>query len=172
MAGRGVDGIGTDEHLDLAVESFMAATKVITAAVAHSLAAVDADVSMPQLRVLVMISSRGPMNLSSVAEGLGVNASNASRTCDRLVGLGLLGRREDERDRRHLVLSMTRSGEQLVDKVIRHRRAVFHQVVSGMPADDQAKLATALASFVDAAARLSETGEVDDGEGHLLRWLA
>lgn len=150
----------------------MAATKVITAAVAHSLAAVDAQVSMPQLRVLVMIGANGPMNLSSVAEGLGVNASNASRTCDQLVGAGLLDRREDQRDRRHLVLSMTPAGSELVDIVMRHRRAVLQQVVDGMPPEDRQKLSTALVCFVDAAARLSATGEVDDGEGHLLRWLA
>lgn len=150
----------------------MAATKVITAAVAHSLAAVDAQVTLPQLRVLVMIGGNGPMNLSSVAEGLGVNASNASRTCDQLVGLGLLDRREDERDRRHLVLSMTPAGEDLLETVMRHRRSVLQQVLAGMPAEDRNKLTAALTCFVDAAARLSETGEVDDGEGHLLRWLA
>src|ERR687885_28212 len=99
---------------DRTVEALMATTKVITAAVAHSLAVVDAQVSMPQLRVLVMLGAHGPMNLSSVADGLGVNASNASRTCDQLVGLGLLDRREDERDRRHLVLSMTTAGERLL----------------------------------------------------------
>jgi DNA-binding MarR family transcriptional regulator len=162
----------TPDGLGLGVEALMAATKIITAAVAHSLAAVDAHVTMPQLRVLVMIGGNGPMNLSSVADGLGVNASNASRTCDQLVGLGLLNRREDERDRRHLVLSMTPAGEELLETVMRHRRSVLQQVVGGMPAEDREKLSAALTCFVAAAARLSETGEIDDGEGHLLRWLA
>jgi DNA-binding MarR family transcriptional regulator len=157
--------------LDRGVDALMETTKVIMAAVAHSLAAVDADVSMPQLRVLVMLGAHGPMNLSSVAEGLGVNASNASRTCDQLVGLGLLDRREDERDRRHLVLSMTEGGERLLAKVMRHRRAVLQQVVDGMPPDDRRKLAAALTCFVDAAARLADTGAGPENEGQLLRWL-
>ena len=161
----------TPDGLDLGVEALMAATKVITAAVAHSLAAVDAQVTMPQLRVLVMIGAHGPLNVSSVADGLGVNASNASRTCDQLVGLGLLDRREDPRDRRHLVLSMTAAGEELLETVMRHRRSVLQQVVGGMPATDREKLSAALTCFVDVAARLSKTGEIDDGEGHLLRWL-
>jgi DNA-binding MarR family transcriptional regulator len=170
--GRPGEAGSASDGLDHGVDALMAATKIITAAVAHSLAAVDAQVSMPQLRVLVMIGAHGPMNLSSVAEGLGVNASNASRTCDQLVGLQLLDRREDERDRRHLVLSMTSAGEQLLDSVMRHRRSVLQQVVGGMPADDRQNLSAALTCFVEAAARLSETGEIDDGEGHLLRWLA
>jgi DNA-binding MarR family transcriptional regulator len=169
--GRPGDAAAGPDERDRGVEALMAATKVITAAVAHSLAAVDAHVSLTQLRVLVMIGANGPMNLSSVADGLGVNASNASRTCDQLVGLGLVDRREDSRDRRHLVLSMTTSGDDLVEKVMRHRRSVLQQVVDGMPPDDRRQLTTALTCFVDAAARLSETGDIDDGEGHLLRWL-
>lgn len=174
MARSGGPAPGSDgaHGSDGGVDALMATTKVITAAVAHSLAAVDAQVSMPQLRVLVMLGTHGPMNLSSVADGLGVNASNASRTCDQLVGLGLLDRREHERDRRHVVLTMTPAGEELLETVMRHRRAVLQQVVDGMPPEDQDRLTTALECFLAAAARLSGTGMIDDGEGHLLRWLA
>ena len=52
----------------------------------------DTTVSVPQMRVLVLLWTGEPLNLSAVAEGLGVNASNASRTCDRLVAAGLVER--------------------------------------------------------------------------------
>jgi len=48
-----------------------------------------------------MIASRGPLNLRSVADGLGVHPSNTTRTCDRLVATGLLTRRDDPADRRN-----------------------------------------------------------------------
>jgi DNA-binding MarR family transcriptional regulator len=161
--------MSSDAPADDAVEALMAASRVITAAVAHSLATLDTAVTMPQLRVLVMITGRGPLNLAAVAEGLGVNPSNASRTCDRLVGAGLLDRREDHLDRRNVVLTLTRAGMQLVNAVMRERREVLEQVVQRMAAADRATLAAGLAAFTGAAA---EVGDGRHDEAHLLRWLA
>ena len=70
------------------VEATMLATRALVAISARSLAAVDDVVTTPQLRVLVMIASRGQLNLGAVARGLGVHPSNATRACDRLVGAG------------------------------------------------------------------------------------
>src|SRR5438045_3806188 len=89
-------------------------SKVVAAAIALSLAATDSKVTLPQLRVLVMVDSRGPLNMTAVADGLAVNASNASRTCDRLVTGGFLGRVEDPADRRNVVLSLTPAGRRLL----------------------------------------------------------
>src|SRR5574339_337509 len=84
------------------LEALTGTTRVLTAVLASSLANLAQTVTLPQWRVLVMISTRGALNLSAVAEGLGVNASNASRACDRLVATGMLARDEDPRDRRHV----------------------------------------------------------------------
>jgi DNA-binding MarR family transcriptional regulator len=157
------------EHLD----ALMRTSKVVTAAIAHSLAAADATVTLPQLRVLVMVHDVGPMNMSGVAEGLGVNPSNASRTCDRLVRNGLLDRREDPDDRRNVALTLTPAGGRLVRSMLGQRRAVFAQVVEQMDPDSRARLAEGLRSFNDAARGLSVDGAgLTDGEGHLLRWLS
>ena len=161
----------TDSAEPAGLDAMMSASKVITAAVALSLASVDSSVTLPQLRVLVMLSSRGPLNLTAVAEGLGVNASNASRACDRLVAAGLVTRREDPSDRRQVSLSLTRQGTRTIDAVLRHRRTVLGQVVSRMSPADQRRLAEGLQAFNDTAAGLSDVGELSDGEGHLLRWL-
>ena len=153
------------------VAALMDTTRVLTAVAAHSLAALHSTMSMPQLRVLVMIDARGPMNLSAVAEGLGVNASNASRACDRLVSSGLLARRTDERDRRSVVLSLTTQGQRLVDTVVGQRRAILEQIVEQMDADVRDQLASGLAAFVEAAVLVSGDGGLSDGQGHLLRGL-
>src|SRR5689334_24560326 len=87
-------------------EVLLDASKVMAAAIAHSLAAGDQRVSVPGMRVLVMVQAHGALNMSAVAEGLGVNASTASRTCDRLVTAGLLDRRDDVEDRRHVSLTL------------------------------------------------------------------
>jgi DNA-binding MarR family transcriptional regulator len=153
------------------VEALMGASRLITAAVAHSLAAVDSQVTLPQFRVMVMIRTRGPLNLSAVAEGLAVNPSNASRTCDRLVQAGLLDRREDPSDRRHVTLTLTPRGDSLVDTVLRHRRAVLGQVVRHMDPPHRQMLEEAMTAFTEAAQVAASLGHLSDGDGELLRWV-
>jgi DNA-binding MarR family transcriptional regulator len=153
------------------VAALMDTTRVMTAIVAHSLADLDEPVTVPQLRVLVMIQGRGPLNLSAVAEGLGVNASNASRTCDRLVSGGLLDRRRAEEDRRSVVLSLTAEGERVVDALMRQRQGMLEQIVARMPAREQQRLAKSLEAFLQAAATVGEDGGLTDEDGHLVRRL-
>jgi DNA-binding MarR family transcriptional regulator len=171
MSSRSSSGAASPD-VTQGVEELMRASKVVSAAIAHSLAVADATVTLPQLRVLVMIQDRGPLNMAAVAEGLGVNPSNASRTCDRLVRGGLLDRREDADDRRNVALTLTPEGERMVGAMLRQRQAIFAQVVERMDADERASLATGLAAFSDAAGELSAEGVgLSDGDGHLLRWL-
>lgn len=118
---------------------------------AASIAEVDDTVTVPQLRVLVMVDTRGPLNLAGVAAGLGVNPSNASRICDRLIKAGLLNRQEAADDRRNITLTLSAAGRQLVDKVIDHRRTAIIRVLSDMAPEDREALKTALDRFATAA---------------------
>jgi DNA-binding MarR family transcriptional regulator len=108
-------------------------------------------VTVPQLRVLMMIFTRGPMNLGSVAANLDVSAPNASRICDRLIKAGLLDRREDHSDRRNITLTLTRSGQELIERVNRHRRTAVRRVLRKMTASDRESLTAALDTFAMAA---------------------
>lgn len=150
----------------------MAASRTITAAVVHSLAAASESVSVPQLRVLVMLAAGSRMNLSAVAEGLGVNASNASRTCGRLVNLGLVDRQTDPHDRRHVSLALSRSGQRLVADVMRHRERVLAEVVSAMSDRDRRLLTEALTAFNAAAADIPALSAPPGAEGDLVHWSA
>lgn len=91
------------------VDAVMRASRALIGIAAASVAEVDDTVTVPQLRVLMMVATRGPLNLAAVAEGLQVSASNASRICDRLLRAGFLDRRDDPSDRRNVVLSLTRA---------------------------------------------------------------
>ena len=57
-----VTGAGEGQAAADDVEATMLAARALVAISAHSVAAVDDVVSPPQLRVLVMIASRGPLN--------------------------------------------------------------------------------------------------------------
>jgi DNA-binding MarR family transcriptional regulator len=100
--------------------------------------------------VLVMVDTRGPLNLAAVAAGLDVNPSNASRICDRLIRAGWLDRRESPTDRRNITLTLTAAGRRLVTKVVRHRRRAITRVLRDVAPKDRELLATAFDRFAAA----------------------
>ncbi len=146
------------------VDAVLRASRALVGIAAASIAEVNDTVTVPQLRVLVMVDTRGPMNLAAVAAGLEVNPSNASRTCDRLIRAGLLNRRESSTDRRHVTLTLTPAGRRLVDRVTNHRRDAIGQVLAEMPAAERDRLAVALDAFATSA------GEPLDDDTLTLIW--
>ncbi|WP_246036202.1 MarR family winged helix-turn-helix transcriptional regulator [Sinomonas susongensis] len=133
------------------VEAVLRAADVLLRVAAKSVMEVEDLVTSPQLRVLVLIAFQGPQNLGAVARELGVHASNATRTCERLVVAGLLSRREDPSDRRFLQLSLTAKGRDLVETVIEHRRRAIAEVLERVPAESREVMASAMAAFAEAA---------------------
>lgn len=140
----------------------MAAARVLVAVVADSVAEVEDQVTLPQLRVLVMLATQGPLNLVAVADSLGVHPSNATRAVERLVVAGLVHRRDDPSDRRNVALTLTAEGQALVDSVFEHRRAAVESVLQRMPQAKRRALPEALGSFADAAGVVPESA----GEMH------
>lgn len=149
----------------------MGASRVLTAVVAHSLAQRDTSISVPQLRVLVMLSAAERLNVTAVAESLGVVASNASRTCDRLVAAGLVDRSEDEVDRRSVLFALSPAGRSLVAALMNSRRAVLADVLREMSPADCRRLADGLQAFRSAAAHMDADGTLARAESHFLRWV-
>jgi DNA-binding MarR family transcriptional regulator len=145
----------SDDRADAQIDAVLRAANVLLRVVAQSVVEVEDIVTSPQLRVLVMIASRGPQNLGAVATELGVHPSNATRTCDRLVNAGLIVRREDPADRRYVVLSLAPEGASLVNTVLEHRRNAVAAVMGRMT--NELRGATALGMDAFAAA--------DGGEG-------
>lgn len=146
-------GVATASPAGVAdISQLMFASRAVTAAVVRALGSVDPTVSVAQMRVLVLLWTGEPLNLSAVADGLGVNASNASRTCDRLVAAGLVARAEGAADRRHVALTLTGSGRDFVERLMERRERELATIVARMTEDDRRRLMTALEPF-NAAAR-------------------
>src|SRR3954447_14231384 len=133
------------------IEPLIESSEVITGIIVHSLPEVNSGVTVPQLRVLVMLSQDERVNVNAVAAELGVNASNASRTCDRLVERGLLRRKDDPADRRRVLLSLTKTGHRLITTVMDHRRREFAEIVADMRDTDRRGLMRSLQAFTTAA---------------------
>lgn len=132
------------------VEAVMAAARVLVAVTAQSVAVVEDEVTLSQLRVLVMVASRTAPNLGAVATSLSVHPSNATRAVDRLVTAGLLNRSDDPSDRRNLVLELTPEGHELVRRVMGARREAIAAILDKMPPGRRRSLVPVMRAFAEA----------------------
>jgi DNA-binding MarR family transcriptional regulator len=146
-------------------DAVLVAARAFVGIVARSLAEADTQLTPPQLRVLMIIATRGPMNLSDLSEVMGVHPSNATRAADRLVNSDLLHRQESPADRRRTVLSLSAAGGALVEAIIGRRRVGFEEVLGRMSERDRRALGTALAAFAAAA------GEPDEPDRPGWEWV-
>jgi DNA-binding MarR family transcriptional regulator len=133
------------------VTAVLTASRVLVAISAESLAEVEDRVTVTQFRTLVVLHSRGELNLNGLAEVLGVNSSTAMRMIDKLLAAGLVTRRENPDNRREVLLGLTREGSRLVQRVTDRRQARIARIVTTMPAAERAALVRALTAFSDAA---------------------
>jgi DNA-binding MarR family transcriptional regulator len=117
----------------------------------------ELDLTMGQLRALVHLERSGPVTISRFAEALGTRLPGASVFADRLEQAGLVRRREDETDRRRVVLELTPRAQELAGRLRGKREQVVEAIARLSRADVEA-----LARGMDALAREMERGRPAD----------
>jgi DNA-binding MarR family transcriptional regulator len=75
---------------------------------------VELDLSMAQLKTLVVIADAGALSIGQAAEALGITLPTASHLVERLVKAGLVERAEDPVDRRRALARVTSAGDELL----------------------------------------------------------
>jgi DNA-binding MarR family transcriptional regulator len=140
----------------LVVDAVVAASRALVGVAVRSLAGLEEEVTLAQLRMLVLLCSRGPQRLADLAEALAVNPSTATRMCDRLVAKRLVRRQRVTSDRRTVRVAVSPTGRALVDEVTERRRQEIAAIVEAMPAKARVLLAEALWVFADAAGEVPE----------------
>ena len=140
------------------VDAVLTASRTLVAVATASLGAAAEDITIAQYRALVVLASRGPQRIASLAGALDVAPSTAGRMCDRLVRKGLIRRHRARADRRVVQVSITGPGRQVVDEATARRRALLAGILARLPARQQSAIAAALRAFAAAA------GEIPDGQ--------
>ncbi|GLZ28042.1 MarR family transcriptional regulator [Lentzea sp. NBRC 105346] len=136
--------------VDALTDAVLTASRLLVAVSAQSIAAADDTITLPQFRVLVVLDSRGPMKLTTLADLLDVNPSTATRMVDRLLMTGLLARQPNPASRREVVVELTLEGRKLVRGVTRRRRVAIGRIIARMPEDKRRGLIEALNAFSEA----------------------
>ena len=153
---RSGDEVETAADIEEVVDSVLQASRALVAVAARSIARVDAAVTLPQYRTLVVLAARGPLNVRSLARELDVHPSTATRMCDRLVERHLIGRETSRTSRREVTVWLMPAGRQLLTRVTSVRKRDIRRIVAKVQAPLRDAMIEALQSFSDAA------GEVPD----------
>ena len=138
------------------LDAVLTASRVLVAMAARSLADAGEEVTLTQYRSLVVLASRGPQGVATLAEALAVTAPTASRLVERLVRKGLVRRRADRQDRRQVRIGLTEAGRDLVRLVTERRRGEIAVLLASIPPDVLEPMATGLRHLAAAAGEVPE----------------
>ncbi|MDF3288125.1 MULTISPECIES: MarR family winged helix-turn-helix transcriptional regulator [Streptomyces] len=141
---------GAAESADEVVTAVLTASRLLVAVSARSLASVEETLTLPQFRMLVILDSRGAMNISRLGEHLDVIPSTAMRMVDRLVAAGMLEREASPANRREVFIDLTDAGRRVVREATERRRAEIARIVAAMPPAQRTGLVAALQAFTEA----------------------
>ncbi|GHE72945.1 MULTISPECIES: MarR family winged helix-turn-helix transcriptional regulator [Streptomyces] len=143
-------GTGPAGEVDEVARAVLTASRLLLAVSARSLAEVEERLTLPQFRMLVVLSTRGATKLVVLAELLQVAPSTAMRMVDRLIAAGLADRRINPDNRRETRLTLTEEGRRVVGRVMARRREEVTGIVRRLAPEQRASLVEALTAFTEA----------------------
>ncbi|WP_399888852.1 MarR family winged helix-turn-helix transcriptional regulator [Streptomyces sp. BBFR51] len=142
--------VGGPDDVDEVTRAVLAASRLLVAVSARSLAEVEERVTLPQFRMLMVLSTRGATKLVALAEHLRVAPSTAMRMVDRLIAAGLADRQTNPGNRRETLLTLTEEGRRTVEHVSTRRRTEVAAIVERLAPHQRAALVEALTAFSEA----------------------
>jgi DNA-binding MarR family transcriptional regulator len=77
----------------------------------------SADITLAQLRVLLVLRMGGPRRMSAIAGELGVSLPTVTGVVDKLVTKGFVSRQPDDGDRRVVIALLSDAGSKLTEKI-------------------------------------------------------
>jgi DNA-binding MarR family transcriptional regulator len=153
------------EIVDAATNAVLVLSRAMVGVAARSLAATEAEVTLPQYRALVALHVDGEQNVGQLAATLGLHPSTATRLCDRLSSNGYIERSTSSVSRREVSIALSKQGRRLVQTETERRRRAIREIVSRLGEGTQLEIVDALGSLAAAA---------EDAHGHAWRlgWTA
>jgi DNA-binding MarR family transcriptional regulator len=136
-------------------------TRALVGLTLQSMRILDREVSVPQFRLLLVLSTLGRVPCSRLAAELGVSGSSVTRLADRMEAARLVARGTDPRSRSIVTLEMTSVGIELVARVAERRHLLLAAVLDRLDSAEReaaASLARRFAELADDAAVLGVTG--------------
>jgi DNA-binding MarR family transcriptional regulator len=122
------------------------------------------EVTQGEGHILALLARSRRASIAELHRGLAHKRSTLTSILDRLTDRGLIERAVDESDRRTFVITLTRKGAKLADRLYRHLFELERRVTRRVSARDVrgfAKVVATLAAEADRGPRPARRGRVD-----------
>jgi DNA-binding MarR family transcriptional regulator len=123
------------------------------------------DITMQQAKALHLVAREPGIGVTALATRLGVGLSTASGSIDRLAEMGLVDRQHDAHDRRHLMLTLTDAGREVVDRFRDVGVGVLRQHLPNLTPAELAGLRTGLDGLLRVMAARTPRNRTIDTQG-------
>ncbi len=90
------------------------------------------DLTVAQLRVMLVLHARGASRMSVIAAEMDVALSTATGIVDNLVKKGLVMRQTDPRDRRRVIAALAPAGQELINRLWLSGQFQIEQLLDGL----------------------------------------
>lgn len=104
----------------------------------------DAELSVPQLRVLGFLNRHPGATLSAVADHVGLTLSSMSLQITTLVARNLINRTESPTDRRCVTLTLTAEGKAVLEAAIHGARVKLAAILDTLGLEQRATVVQAM----------------------------
>jgi DNA-binding MarR family transcriptional regulator len=121
----------------------------------------DSSLTMAQMKVLMLVSIGGETRMSDLAPRLGISLSTLSSLVERLVEASYAQRRDDPRDRRSVLVSLTQEGRALLDRFQELGAEQLRELLSQLSPGELSTVIHAIEVLVAAARRLASSEDTE-----------
>jgi DNA-binding MarR family transcriptional regulator len=105
------------------------------------------DLTVAQLRVLLVLYTEAPIQMSSIASSIGIAVSTATGIVDNLVRKGLVMRGSNPEDRRLVICTLSPQGQELINRLWALGQFQIEKLLQGLSLE-RLKKAAEVAEFL------------------------
>lgn len=112
----------------------------------------DLNVTMPQMKVLMLVRENGVLRVGMLARHLNVSTPTITGIVDRLVREDLVKREDDPSDRRVVLNSLTEKGQAVMERLAQRSDTELQRMVGSLSSEEQTAIAQSLKRLDEALA--------------------
>ena len=96
----------------------------------------SSDLTVAQLRVLLVLHSAGPSRMSAIASVIDIALPTATGVVDKLVKKGLVIRETDPQDRRLVICRLSPAGQESINRLWTSSQFQMERLLEGLTEDE------------------------------------
>ena len=118
----------------------------------------SSDLTVAQLRVLLVLHTEGPSRMSSIASTLNIALSTATGIVDNMVKKALVEREDDPQDRRLVICKLSPQGQEIINRLWTSGQFKLEKLLDGLTLEQLGKAAEVTEMLYDNVSQKSLQG--------------